>query len=180
MRLFLIIAATTWACHHNGGGSETQDGGSVTEDGGSEHRDADAGNHDAGVGNQDAGSGNQGSGSGSGSGSDGSGSGSDGSGSDAASYSCDLTMTGTVTCTTYDYSGVTLTASEIMALEASCTDDGGTLADACTTVGAVGRCSYVESSGGMSVEERVWYYSGDVTTDGQACRDNGGTWTSGE
>ncbi|HEY5451348.1 MAG TPA: hypothetical protein VIQ54_21490 [Polyangia bacterium] len=55
----------------------------------------------------------------------------------------------------------------------------GVLVDACLHEGADGGCVHAFSSGGTSLTQTIWYYSGTAATTSQEmvdCSNNGGTW----
>jgi hypothetical protein len=56
---------------------------------------------------------------------------------------------------------------------------GGTQSDACPHVGADGGCKMSFASGGASLMQTIWYYTGTTTSTSQEmsdCANNGGTW----
>ena len=56
---------------------------------------------------------------------------------------------------------------------------GGTLAATCERAGTDGGCVHTFASGGASLRQTIWYYSGSATQIGSEmsdCEDLGGTW----
>lgn len=73
------------------------------------------------------------------------------------------------------------TSQAITTAQNDCTNNGGTVADACSHDGADGGCKKTTTTDGISVSTTVWYYSGvadTVGTETSTCAQNGGTWVS--
>lgn len=104
-------------------------------------------------------------------------------GSNSASYSCDITKSGTHTCS--DYS-VSVTSGDISALtgagQTACTSQGGTSVASCSHTGAVGGCKITSSasSGGNTVTNVAtsWYYSGTAANVMTLCTAANGTFVT--
>jgi hypothetical protein len=55
----------------------------------------------------------------------------------------------------------------------------GTRVDSCPRVGTDGGCQHSFMSGGASLSQTIWYYTGDAAATSQEisdCTDNGGAW----
>jgi hypothetical protein len=89
-------------------------------------------------------------------------------GDDATTFSCQFGTDASRTCidTTTSFAGMPDCGS-------------GVRVDACTLTGTDGGCVHAFTSGGASLKQTIWYYSGSavqIDAEMSDCTDLGGTW----
>jgi hypothetical protein len=105
------------------------------------------------------------------------------SGSGAAKFSCDYNTQGAHFCVTYDGGNIPSPTAVVQAWQSACTTGMGMSVTACSTTGAIGKCTFTSNSGGYSVSQTIFYYPPLTAATGmQLCMGNNAsgvtvTWT---
>ena len=74
------------------------------------------------------------------------------------------------------YSGSQWSGDQRATYEAECTDDGGTVVDACPSSDLAGTCVQFEGTAAETVQ--YYYTDADVETAAELCTASGGTWST--
>ena len=85
-----------------------------------------------------------------------------GSSGGASTFACDYANysgTNTHWCWSWDASSVPSAAAVISAYQMACTQGMGTAVTACSTSGAVGKCTFTSTTGSYSVSQTIFYYA---------------------
>lgn len=111
---------------------------------------------------------------GKGNGNDGGGAGGAGGGAGGGSmFACDYANysgTGYHWCWTWDASNFPMPAQLLAGYQSACTQGMGTPVAACSTSGAVGKCTFTTVNGAYSIAQSIFYYAPiDRATAMQAC-----------